>query len=150
MINPAMFSSATAEWETPQEIFNRLNAEFNFTLDVCARPENAKCARFFTPEQDGLAQDWSGEICFMNPPYGREISRWVEKAFLEAQKGAVVVCLLPARTDTAWWHTWVMKAAEIRFIRGRLRFGGAVNGAPFPSTVVVFRRGEYRPTVKSM
>lgn len=150
MINSSLFSSASMEWETPQEFFDRLDAEFHFDLDVCATAENAKCARYFTPEEDGLAQEWGG-TCFMNPPYGREIGKWVRKAYEEAQKGATVVCLLPARTDTAWWHDYVMRAVEIRFIRGRLRFGGAANGAPFPSAVVVFRPGgNHQPVVKSM
>ncbi len=150
MLNRAMFSSATHEWETPQPFFERLHAEFGFTLDVCARPENAKCPRFFSPERDGLGQAWAPETCYMNPPYGREIARWVEKAFLEAQKGAVVVCLLPARTDTSWWHRYVMRAAEIRFVRGRLKFGGAASGAPFPSCVVVFRPGGQEPKISSI
>lgn len=150
VIGPALFSSNSAEWETPWPFFRRLDAEFRFTLDVCARPENAKCAWYFSPEQDGLRQPWAPETCFMNPPYGREIGKWVKKAFLEAQKGATVVCLLPARTDTAWWHEYVMRAAEIRFVKGRLRFGGAANGAPFPSAVVVFREGEWRPEVRGM
>ncbi len=132
------FSSKTDLWATPQYFFDALNAEFSFTLDVCALPENAKCERYFTPEEDGLNQRWQG-ICWMNPPYGREIGRWVRKAFESAQGGATVVCLLPARTDTAWWHTWVMKAEEVRFVRGRLKFGDSKNSAPFPSAVVVFR-----------
>ena len=131
------FSSQTNLWSTPQATFDKLNAEFGFTLDVCALPENAKCQRFFTPEQDGLAQVWSG-ICWMNPPYGREIGRWIRKAYESAQIGATVVCLIPARTDTAWWHDYVVKG-EVRFIRGRLKFGVQKNSAPFPSAVVIFR-----------
>ncbi|WP_027717409.1 DNA N-6-adenine-methyltransferase [Desulfovirgula thermocuniculi] len=151
MFNRVLFSSATSEWETPQELFARLHAEFGFTLDVCARPWNAKCTRYFSPEQNGLIQEWAPETCWMNPPYGREISRWVRKAWEEAQKGATVVCLLPSRTDTAWWHEYVMRAAEIRFIRGRLHFEGAKNGAPFPSCVVVFRPGcTGPPVIRSM
>jgi phage N-6-adenine-methyltransferase len=132
------FSSKTGLWGTPMSFFAVLNAEFGFTLDVCALPENAKCLRFFSPCDDGLRQSWRG-ICWMNPPYGREIRRWVEKAYQSAQQGAVVVCLLPARTDTHWWHTWVMRADEVRFVRGRLKFGDSKNSAPFPSAVVVFR-----------
>ena len=132
------FSSKTCVWETPRQLFEKLDSEFNFTLDVCALPENAKCRRYYTPETDGLKQAWSG-VCWMNPPYGREIGKWVEKAFESAKAGATVVCLLPARTDTAWWHSFVMEAFEIRFLRGRLRFVGAENSAPFPSAVVVFR-----------
>lgn len=131
------FSSKTSEWETPQDFFDLLNSEFHFELDVCAKPENAKCPRYFTPEEDGLKQKWTG-VCWMNPPYGREIGRWVKKAYESAQEGATVVCLLPARTDTSWWHDYCMKG-EIRFIRGRLKFGGAKHPAPFPSAVVIFR-----------
>ncbi len=132
------FSSKTDLWATPQDFFNTLNAEFGFTLDVCALPYNAKCERYFTPEEDGLQQLWRG-VCWMNPPYGRTIGQWVRKAYESALEGATVVCLIPARTDTAWWHTWVMQAEEVRFIRGRLKFGGSKNSAPFPSAVVIFR-----------
>jgi phage N-6-adenine-methyltransferase len=114
------FSSKTCLWETPQDFFDELDREFGFTLDVCALPENAKCQRYFTPDMDGLKQEWRG-VCWMNPPYGREIGEWVRKAFESARRGATVVCLLPARTDTAWWHTYVMEATEVRFVRGRLR-----------------------------
>src|SRR5262245_7317586 len=130
--------SGTCLWETPQAFFDELDSEFGFTRDVCALPENAKCPRYFTPAVDGLKQTWRG-VCWMNPPYGREIGKWVSKAYQAAKEGATVVCLLPARTDTAWWHSYVLDAAEIRFVRGRLRFGGAENSAPFPSAVVVFR-----------
>ena len=132
------FSSATDQWETPQSLFEELDAEFSFDLDVCALPSNAKCKRYFTPAQDGLAQHWSG-TCWMNPPYGRTIGRWVKKAFDSSQAGATVVALLPARTDTTWWHEFVTRASEVRFLRGRLRFGAAETGAPFPSAIVVFR-----------
>jgi len=132
------FSSRTDLWATPRDFYAQLDQEFGFSLDVCALPENAKCARYYTPEDDGLSQSWNG-VCWMNPPYGREIGGWVEKAFSSALNGATVVCLLPARTDTRWWHSWVMLADEIRFIRGRLKFGESRNSAPFPSAVVVFR-----------
>ena len=131
------FSSQTDVWATPQETFDKLHSEFGFALDVCALPENAKCARYFTPEQDGLAQEWRG-ICWMNPPYGREIGRWMRKAYESSRAGATVVCLVPARTDTAWWHDYAVKG-EIRFIRGRLKFGGQTNSAPFPSAIVIFK-----------
>ena len=131
------FSSATDLWETPQWLFDRLAKEFPMMTDVCALPENAKCMRFFTPEMDGLAQEWSG-FCWMNPPYGREIGKWVKKARESAAEGsATVVCLVPARTDTAWWHEYC-KSAEVRMLRGRLKFGGSQSGAPFPSAVVIF------------
>lgn len=122
-------------WATPQEFFNELNKEFNFKTDVCATAENAKCLAYYSPEQDGLLLDWVGS-CWMNPPYGREIGLWMKKA-CESQ-GATIVCLVPARTDTAWWHDYAMKG-EVRFIRGRLKFGGHKNAAPFPSAIVIFR-----------
>ena len=137
-MNKVHFSSKTSEWETPQALFEALDAEFHFTLDPCATPENAKCGRYFTKEIDGLAQSWAGETVFMNPPYGREIGKWVRKAFEEWRRGATVVCLLPSRTDTAWWHDYCMKATEIRFIRGRVKFVGGKYAAPFPSAVVIF------------
>ncbi|MDE2125281.1 MAG: adenine methyltransferase [Armatimonadetes bacterium] len=134
------FSSRTDLWATPADFFARFNDEFQFTLDVCALPENAKCERFFTPAEDGLSQQWTG-VCWMNPPYGRAIRHWVEKAYHSARAGATVVCLLPARTDTKWWHTWVKPFGETRFIQGRLKFGNCKNSAPFPSAIVIFRPG---------
>jgi len=134
-----MFSSATDLWSTPQATFDALHKEFNFETDVCANQENAKCARFFTKENNGLIQDWEG-VCWMNPPYGREIGLWLRKAYESSVLGATVVCLIPARTDTAYWHDYCMKG-EIRFIRGRLKFGGHSNSAPFPSAIVIFRGG---------
>lgn len=130
------FSSKTDLWATPQDFFERLNRKFNFELDVCALPENAKCEKFYSPEQDGLKQQWSG-VCWMNPPYGREIGAWMKKAYESSLQGATVVCLVPSRTDTAWWHNYAVKG-EIEFIKGRLKFGGNKNPAPFPSAVVVF------------
>lgn len=138
MISKVLFSSNKTEWETPGLLFNELDREFNFTLDVCATAENAKCKRYFSPEDDGLSQSWQGEVCFMNPPYGREVGAWVKKAYEESVKGATVVCLLPARTDTAWFHDYIYGKAEIRFLRGRLKFSGAKNSAPFPSMIVIF------------
>jgi phage N-6-adenine-methyltransferase len=105
-------------------------------LDVCASPTNAKCPRYYTREDDGLTQPWEGK-CWMNPPYGRTIGQWMKKAYEESQRGALVVCLVPARTDTAWWHDYATKG-QVAFIRGRLKFGGHVNSAPFPSATVVF------------
>lgn len=132
------FSSATDLWSTPRELYDELHAEFGFTVDVCAVPQNAKCPRYLTPEQDGLKQRWHG-VVWVNPPYGSSIQKWIRKSALSAREGAVVVCLLPARTDTTWWHDYVTRASEVRFIRGRLRFGDAPSSAPFPSAVVVFR-----------
>ena len=135
MNTEVMFSSKTDMWATPQEFYDELNKEFHFETDVCAIPENAKCENFFTPGIDGLKQEWSG-TCWCNPPYGREIGKWVEKA---AKSRALTVMLIPARTDTKWFHDYIYNKAEIRFIRGRLKFGGGKNSAPFPSMVVIFR-----------
>jgi len=140
MVNAGLFSSASGEWETPQDLFDELDTEFVFTLDVCATHQNAKCQQYFTRNDNALLQDWQG-ICWMNPPYGRQIGKWLQKAYESAQAGATVVCLIPSRTDTRWWHDYVMQG-EIRFIKGRLRFSGAQNSAPFPSAIVVFRQKE--------
>ena len=137
----AMFSSKSNEWETPQSFFDRLNQTLGpFTLDPCATKETTKVPEnFFTQEEDGLMKDWEGETVFMNPPYGREISMWMRKAYLESQKpNTRVVCLIPSRTDTRYWHEYCMKAKEIHFVKGRLKFGGSSNSAPFPSAVVIF------------
>ena len=134
MITKGMMSSLTPEWSTPQDFFDSLDAEFHFTLDVCATDNNHKCPRYFTKQQDGLKQDWAGASCFCNPPYGRQISKWVAKA-----SHYNVVALLPARTDTRWFHDHIYGKAEIRFIKGRLKFGSSKNSAPFPSMVVIWR-----------
>lgn len=140
MFNRALFQSLTCEHPTPQWLFDELNEEFGFTVDVCASRQDHKCERYFASEGlwSGLAQEWTG-VCWMNPPYGRVIGKWVAKAFCSWLHGATIVCLLPSRTDTKWWHNYVMKANEIRFIQGRLKFGDAQNGAPFPSAIVVFK-----------
>lgn len=130
--------SLTTEWETPQAFFTRLHDEFGFTLDVAAQEGNTKCARYFTPEDDGLGQPWEG-VCWCNPPYGKTIGLWVAKAYESAQQGATVVCLVPVRTDTKWWQRYCLPPAEVRFVPGRLTFGGAANPAPFPNAVVIFR-----------
>ncbi len=133
------FSSQTPEWATPQWLFDALDREFRFSLDPCSTHENAKCARHFTRQEDGLAQSWRDETVFMNPPYGREIDRWLARAHRAAlTEGATVVCLVPARTDTAWWHRYAMKH-QIRLLVGRLKFGDSVTPAPFPSALVVMR-----------
>lgn len=142
MNTSTMFSSKTDMWSTPQEFFDELDKEFHFSLDVCATPENAKCSNFFTEKEDGLKQNWGGQrTIWCNPPYGREISKWVRKAYETGQQGETVVMLLPARTDTKWFHDYIYGKAEIRFIKGRLKFGGSKNSAPFPSMVVIFRKG---------
>lgn len=138
MNKEVMFSSKSEMWSTPQDLFDMLDYEFDFTLDACAVKENAKCERYYTPEDDGLSQPWDG-VVWCNPPYGRKIGKWVEKAWKSAKEGATVVMLLPARTDTSWFHNYIYGQAQIRFIRGRLKFGESKNSAPFPSVVVVFR-----------
>ena len=143
-INKGLFTSNTDLWATPQDFFDKLNAEFNFDLDVCANDENAKCIRYFTEKEDGLKQEWKG-ACWMNPPYGRVIGNWVKKAYESSLEGSTVVCLLPSRTDTKWWHDYCMKG-EVRLIKGRLKFGDSTNSAPFPSAVVIF--GEKAQTNK--
>ena len=141
MVSEALFSSATCEWATPQHIFDELNNEFHFTLDVCSTDENAKCEHHFTMKEDGLAQDWEGTI-WMNPPYGREIINWMKKAYESSKNGHTVVCLVPARTDTKWWHEYAMRASEIRLLKGRISFVGATTSAPFPSALVIFNGNE--------
>lgn len=137
MISAVHFSSATDDWSTPKDIFDRLNNVFNFTLDPCASNKNHKTARYFTEADDGLSQSWDGERVFMNPPYGRAIGQWVKKA--SEQVGGLVVCLIPARTDTKWWHDYVVGGgAYICFVKGRLKFGDQTNSAPFPSAIVIF------------
>ena len=143
MVQKALYSSATVEWGTPQPLFDSLNTEFLFTLDPCSTDENAKCKRHFTRKEDGLLQNWSEDTVFMNPPYGRDIGRWMRKAYDSAQGGAIVVCLVPARTDTRWWHQYAMKG-EIRLLHGRIRFEGGQSGAPFPSAIVVFRPPQFK------
>lgn len=138
MNKKVLFSSQTELWETPQTFFDDLNEEFHFDCDVCALPENAKCKNFYTPKDDGLSKNWGG-TCWCNPPYGRKVGEWVKKA---SEADATVVMLLPARTDTKWFHEYIYKKAETRFIKGRLKFGNSNNSAPFPSMVVIFRKKE--------
>jgi phage N-6-adenine-methyltransferase len=140
VMNQNIFTSRSEEWATPWPLFRLLDAEFHFSLDACATAENAKCAKFHTVAEDGLAQSWAGEVVFCNPPYGRKIYAWVRKCYQEGALGAAtVVLLIPARTDTPWWHEYIMPhASEIRFIRGRVNFGGR-SSATFPSVVVVFK-----------
>jgi len=139
-ISRALYSNRTDEWPTPVEFFELLHGEFQFSLDPCATPDNAKCPRFFTKEDDGLRQSWGKHRVFCNPPYGPLMRQWAEKCFRSAQAGALVVLLAHARTDTRWFHDWVYgKASEIRFMRGRLKFGDGRQSAPFPSLVAVYR-----------
>ncbi len=159
------FSSKKKDYGTPWDLFNELNEEFGFTVDVCANEDNKKLDNYFSEEDNAFKQDWSKHICWMNPPYGNPeypckencqkkicqergyciseyipgIKDWIKKAYEESQKGATVVCLLPARTDNKWFHSYIYKKAEIRFLEGRIKFIGAENSAPFPSMIVVFK-----------
>ena len=140
MINKGLFSSNTNEWATPTAFYEELNKVFNFTLDPCATDANHKCKKYFTKEIDGLAQSWAGEVVFCNPPYGRELGNWVKKCYEEHIKnGITVVMLIPARTDTTYFHAYIYNYAEIRFIKGRLKFNDGKQGAPFPSMLVIYR-----------
>lgn len=139
-MNPALLSSVRTDYGTPWEFFLELDREFDFTLDPCASPDNAKCPKFYTEADNGLEQDWGQERVFMNPPYGRAIPLWMNKAVQSWANGALVVALVPARTDTAWWHECVLAVEpEIRYIRGRIKFEGCTAAAPFPCAVVVYR-----------
>ena len=150
-MNDALLSSKKMDYCTPQNFFDRLNDEFHFVLDAAATEKSAKCKAYYTPETDGLHSPWNlGGAVFCNPPYGREVGKWVRKAYQEAQNGTTVVLLIPARMDTAYFHEYIYGRAEIRFLRGRLRFtdenGNPVTdgkgrpvGAPFPSMVVIYK-----------
>ena len=147
----AMFSSKSNEWGTPQTFFDELDKQYMFTLDPCSTASNAKCRMYFTEDTNGLEQNWEGHSVFMNPPYGREISKWIKKAYEESRKDNTrVVCLIPARTDTKYWHEYCMKADMIFFVRGRLKFGDSKNSAPFPSAVIVFQGGVLPPSVGAL
>lgn len=138
-VRNVMFSSEKECWATPMELFEELDREFQFTLDPCAIEENAKCSKYYTPDIDGLKQSWEGETVFCNPPYGKSLYNWVRKCAIEGSRdNTIVVLLVPARTDTKWFHEYVWKKAEIRFIKGRLKFGGSLNSAPFPSMICIF------------
>lgn len=152
MVDKSLFTSDSAEWETPWSLIQKLSIEFNFTLDVCATIANAKAPSFYTKEMDGLSKDWHvdsrGGDLWMNPPYGRDIGKWIEKARDESLKGATVVCLLPVRSDTKWFHSYIWDeendrprpGVKVRPLKGRLKFGRAKNSAPFPSMIVIFRK----------
>ena len=138
-LQSAMVSSKSNEWETPQALFDTLNSEFGFTLDPCATTQNAKCRKYYTQKNDGLAHSWSGEIVFMNPPYGGNTGKWIQKAWQESRDGAIIVCLIVSATDRSYWHDYIFPhASEIRWLRGRLRFGEAKSTAPFASAIIVF------------
>ena len=144
-MNAALLSSKKMDYCTPQDFVDRLNDEFHITLDAAATDKSTKCPAYYPPETDGLKSPWNlagGGAVFCNPPYGREVGKWVRKAYEEAQRGATVVLLIPARTDTTYFHDYIYGRAEIRFVRGRLRFtdeeGKAYAAAPFPSMVVIY------------
>jgi phage N-6-adenine-methyltransferase len=140
--NNGRYNGNGRRWATPPEVFDPLHAEFDFTLDPCATPETAKCSKFFTEAENGLEQSWSGHRVFMNPPYGREVYAWTRKAALEQQAGALIVGLLPASTDLAWWHDDVIGRAEVRYLRGRVRFltDGPYRASGFFASVVTIWR----------
>lgn len=141
MNTDVMFSSKTDNWATPQDFFDKLNQEFHFGLDPAADENNHKCDRYYTIKENGLFQSWGGHSVFCNPPYGREIGKWVEKAYRENKEhGNTIVMLLPARTDTKWFHEYIYHKADVRFIRGRLKFSGAKFNAPFPCMIVIYRQ----------
>lgn len=144
------YSSNSNEWSTPQNLFNYLDNIYHFTLDPCSTKDNAKCNKYYTIDEDGLSKDWSRDTVFMNPPYGRGIKHWIEKAYMESQKGAIVVALIPSRTDTSYWHSYCMKSDKIIFLKGRVKFNGSKKTAPFPSAIVVFKPGDRVPTIECM
>lgn len=140
-LREAMISSKSNEWSTPQDLFDALDQEFNFTLDPCSTHENAKCNKHYTIQEDGLSQDWSDEIVFMNPPYGGTTEKWIKKAFEESQRGATVVCLIVNATDRGYWHKYIFPyAQQIRWIKGKLHFNGSKYTAPFGSAIVIFTK----------
>jgi len=143
-LNKALLKSRRDDWETPRGLFNELNREFGFTLDPCATHITAKCPKYYTPLEDGLLQDWADEVVFCNPPYNHKQNEWVRKCYLHGLKGGTAVMLLPARTDTARFHDFILGKSEIRFLRGRLKFGKATGNAPFPSMIVVFSKEQTR------
>jgi len=149
VLNSNLYSSNKFDWATPQDLFDKLHAEFGFTLDVCATADNAKCPYFYTPADDGLSQSWEGVI-WMNPPYGRGIDKWVKKACESSKQGCLCICLLPVRSDTRWWHDYVMKSFEIRLLTRRLSFQGSNNKAPFPAAIVIFSSQDNHPFLTSM
>lgn len=144
MVNSALFSSKSDDWATPADFFAVLNAEFNFDLDVCASEKNHKTPDYFDEKTDGLSQNWGGRRVFCNPPYS-QIEKWIQKAWTESYKPqTLIVLLIPARTDTKYFHDYILHRSEIRFVKGRLKFGNSEHAAPFPSMVVVYRSGGLR------
>ena len=147
-LQKAMVSSKSNEWDTPMSFFKLLDDEFNFTLDPCCREDTAKCKKFYTIVDDGLKQDWSKDVVFMNPPYGGHTGDWIKKALEESKKGATVVCLIVSSTDRSYWHEYIFPfASQVRFVRGRIKFGNSKSTAPFASAVVIFSQKEYTQKV---
>lgn len=143
MKTETLFSSANCEWETPPDLFEKLNRKYHFTLDAASTDANALCKEHYTREQNGLLQSWkTGGAVWCNPPYGKDIVKWVRKAWEESQTGQLIVLLIPARTDTKWFHDYVYHKAAIYFLRGRLKYGlngkQARNNAAFPSMIIVY------------
>ena len=138
-IHESLYSSRSEEWPTPAAFYEQMNTEFRFTLDPCATPENAKCRKFYSKTEDGLRQSWGRHVVFCNPPYGRSMREWARKCYEASVNGATVVLLAHARTDTRWFHEWVYGRAELRFVRGRLKFGDGNQSAPFPSLIAIYR-----------
>lgn len=143
MDKTVLYSSVKDDWETPRILFDKLNAEFRFTLDPASNGKNVKCPKFYTPETDGLVQSWSGERVFLNPPYGRDIAKWMQKCYSEfvIHNCPIIAVLVPARTDTEWFHNYVFPyVSEMRFIKGRVKFSEAKNVAPFPSVILIYQK----------
>lgn len=138
MLNESAYMSEKMDWGTPIKLFDRLNQYFKFTLDPCCSEENKKCDKYYTVKENGLIQDWGKNIVWMNPPYGKELKFWMEKAYNESLKGATVVCLVPSRTDTQWFHNWAYGKGDLVFLNRRLDFEGSTNKAPFPSMLVIY------------
>lgn len=151
-MNPVLMSSKNMDWCTPQSFYEELDREFHFTLDPASTDRSAKCVNHYTVKDDGLSQSWGGQVVFCNPPYGRAISRWVQKGYEESQKpNTTVVMLIPARTDTSYFHNYIFGKAEVRFLRGRLKFtdedGDEYDAAPFPSAVIIWRSSESEESI---
>lgn len=145
------FTSNSDDWATPQNLFNYLNDKFHFTLDPCADKYNHKCEKYYTEMDSGLSHSWKDETVFMNPPYGKNIKYWVAKAYTESKNNAItVIGLLPARTDTKWFHDYCIKSSEIIFIKGRLKFGDGLNSAPFPSIIIIWDGKNFQPKMSFM
>ena len=142
-MNKVLFSSKKEDWETPIELFNKLDQEFHFTLDPCADEYNHKCKRYYTIQDNGLSKSWKDEVVYCNPPYGRKIYDWIKKCYYENKKNNItVVLLIPSRTDTRYFHEFLYQKSniELRFIKGRLKFGNSKTGAPFPSLVAIMKK----------